>query len=230
MKYKERLSGEKPREKMKDKGVLALSNGELLSILLRTGNKDESVEELSNKILKEIGSINKLENISITTLTKINGIGLSKASTILAAIELGKRVLRKTQKNSKLTNTISIFEYYKNEFIGETQEKFFVLLYDTKLNLIERKELYKGTTNKIIISPAEVFQNAIKEGATSIIIMHNHPSGDTTPSKEDEELTKRIIESGKILDIEVIDHIIISPTSYFSFYENSIKNNPFHKI
>jgi len=230
MKYKERLSEEKPREKMKKIGVQSLSNGELLSILLRTGNKNESVEELSNKLLKEIGKIQKLNKTSLNTLTKINGIGLSKATTILAAIELGKRVLNNEKKKTKLDNTLKIFEHYKNDFIGEKQEKFFVLLYDTKLNLIEKKELYKGTIDCVHISPGEVFKDAIIESASSIIIMHNHPSGDTTPSKEDVELTKRIIGVGKLLKIEVLDHIIISPTSYYSFFEDSLKEFSLHKL
>lgn len=230
MKYKERLPEEKPREKMKASGASSLSNCELLSILLRTGNKSESVEELSNRLVKEMGNISKLANSSINTLTKIKGIGICKAATILAAIELGKRTLKKSNKNINLSNTKKIFEYYKNDFIGETKERFFVLLFDQKMHLIEKEELYKGTIKGLMISPGEVFKNAIKENATSIIIMHNHPSGDPTPSRADEELTMRIIESGKILDIEVLDHIIISPEKYYSFFENSLKDYPLHKI
>ena len=141
MKFKEKLKEEKPREKLKKLGITSLSNSELISILLRTGNKKESVEELSTRILKEIGGIHKINSLSLNMLTKINGIGISKASTILVAVELGKRILTNSSKKIKLNNTINIFNYYKNDFINEKQEKFFVLLYDSKYNLIEKKEI-----------------------------------------------------------------------------------------
>lgn len=232
MKYKERPKEEKPREKLKKYGVKALSNGELLAILLRTGNKTESVEDLSNRILKEIGNINKLNDMSINTLTKIKGIGLSKSATIIASIELSKRILKKETRNSRLNNTKKIFEHFRNDFIGETKEHFYILLYDAKLNLIESKELYKGTINSIDISYAEIFKEAIKESATSIVIMHNHPSGDTLPSNEDIELTKNIARLGQQLNIDLLDHIIISPNSYYSFFENrgSLIPREYHKL
>lgn len=231
MKFKEKLKEEKPREKLKKLGITSLSNSELISILLRTGNKKESVEELSTRILKEIGGIHKINSLSLNMLTKINGIGISKASTILVAVELGKRILTNSSKKIKLNNTINIFNYYKNDFINEKQEKFFVLLYDSKYNLIEKKEIYKGNIDSIgEVHPREIFKEAIKESATSIIIMHNHPSGDVTPSKEDIETTDRIIEAGILLGIEILDHIIISSKTYYSFYENRIKEKTIHKL
>lgn len=222
MKYKDKLDEEKPREKLKEYGVEYLTDVELLSILLRTGNKDYSVEELSNNILKEIGGLCNLKNVGINSLINIKGIKLSKASTILAALELGKRVY-KNKDRLKLTSTIDIFNYFRYEFIGLKQEKFYVLLFDTKMNLILKKEIGKGTLSEVAISPREVFNVAIKESASFIIIMHNHPSGDTTPSKKDIEVTNNMIETGKVVGINVIDHIIISENSYYSFYENSQK-------
>ena len=224
MKFKEKIEEDKPREKLKKKGITSLTDSEILSILLRTGNKEESVEELSIRLLKEIGGLHKLNNISFNMLTKIKGIKTSKASTILASVELGRRVVNKEHEKIKLNNSLKIFDYYKNDFIGESQEKFYVLLYDTKMNLIEKKELYKGTVDSVNVHPREVYKEAIKESASFIIVMHNHPSGDTTPSEEDVSVTKRLSKSGEIIGIKMLDHIIISASSYFSFYEESIKN------
>lgn len=224
MKFKDKLQEEKPREKLRKYGIESLTDSELLSILLRTGSKSESVDELSTKILKEIGGLKKLNEITLNNLTKIKGIKLSKASTILVSIELGKRLLKEDNKKVKLNNTIKLFEHYRNEFRGIKQEKFFVLLFDTKMNLIEKKELYIGTVDSVNVHPREVFKEAIKESATYIIVMHNHPSGDTYPSDEDIEITNRLIEAGKIMGIKVLDHMIISEYSYYSFYENSVKN------
>ena len=222
MKLKEQLENDKPREKLALVGVSYLTESELLSILLRTGSKNESVNELSTRILKEVGNINNLSQMSLTRLLKIKGVKLSKASTILATFELGKRVYKEKNKKIKLNNSTNIFNYFKNEFINIKQESFYILLYDTKMNLILKKEIYKGTIDSVTIHPREIFKEAIKESASFIIIMHNHPSGDTTPSKEDIEITNRLIQVGQIVGIKVLDHIIISNESYYSFYENSI--------
>lgn len=223
MKFKEKLKQEKPREKIKKMGVNTLSDSELIAVLLRTGNKEESVDELSTRLIKEIGGISKLNETSLNMLTKIKGIGLSKATTILVSIELSKRIFNKNESKLKLNNSEKIFNYFKNEFIGIKQEKFFVLLYDTKMNLIEKKELYKGTIDSVNIHPREIFKEAIKESASFIIVMHNHPTGDTTPSNLDIDITNKLIKAGEIIGIKVLDHIIISSSSYYSFYENSIR-------
>lgn len=225
MKLNEIIENEKPREKLINFGIKSLSNTELLSILLRTGSKEESVNVLSNRILKEIGSLNKLKNTSINRLNKIKGIKNAKSSTIVAAFELGRRAFKENQAKIKLDNPKKIFKYYKNDFYGELQEKFFVLLYDTKLNLIKKEELYKGTVDNITLHPREIFKSALLESATFIIIMHNHPTGDTTPSKEDIKFTNRLIEIGELMGIKILDHIIISHKNYYSFMENSSKSN-----
>jgi len=223
MRLKDLIKEDKPREKLMTLGAENLSDTELLSILLRTGSKEESVNILSNRILKEIGSLSKLKSASITRLNKIKGIKNAKACTIVAAFELGKRAFNTTDKKVKLNTPSKIFTYFKNDFFGELQEKFFVLLYDTKLNLIKKEELYKGTVDNVTIHPREIFKLALLESATFIIIMHNHPSGDTTPSKKDIEFTNRIIEIGELIGIKVIDHIVISYENYYSFMENSSK-------
>lgn len=224
MKYKDKLDEDKPREKLKINGVENLSDSELLSILLRTGNKESSVEELSNNIIKSIGGISNLKNVGLNTLTNIKGIKLSKASIILASVELGKRVFKKDSL-VKLTNSIQIYNAFRHEFIGLKQEKMYILLFDRKMNLILKKEIGRGTISEVSTGPREVFKEAIKESASFIILMHNHPSGDTTPSKEDIKLTNNMIKTGKIVGIDVVDHIIISENSYYSFYENSLNAN-----
>lgn len=219
MKLNEILDAEKPREKLKRLGVENLSDTELLSILLRTGSKEESVNILSNRILKEMGSLSKLKNASFTRLSKIKGIKSAKASTIVASFELGRRAFNEEEIKIKLNTPKKIFEYYKNDFYGELQEKFFVLLFDTKLNLIRKEELYKGTIDSVTIHPREIFKIAILESASFIVLMHNHPTGDTTPSEKDITLTKRLMEIGELIGIKVVDHIIISHKNYFSFME-----------
>lgn len=224
MKLKEIINNEKPREKLQKYGVENLTDSELLSIILRTGNKKESVNELSNRILKEIGGLSKLNSLNLSSLTKLDGIKLSKASTIISSFEMGRRVFNRSEDKIKLNTTTKIYNYYKNEFKGVTQERFYILLFDTKMQLIKRKTLYIGTVDSINVHPREIFKEAFLESASFIVLMHNHPSGDTTPSDKDIELTERIVSIGDLTGIKVVDHIIISSNSYFSFYENAHGN------
>ncbi len=220
MKINELIKEEKPREKLKILGVKYLSDSELLSIILRTGNKNESVNELSSRVLKEIGGVKYLKDMTINSLCKINGIKLSKASIILASFELARRCLE-VKDTLKLNDPLKIYEYIRSDYINIVQEKFTILLFDNKFNLINKKELYLGTDKGINISPREIFREALKESATKIVLVHNHPSGDVTPSKKDSEVTKLITDAGKLMDIEVIDHLIIGNNNYFSYKSNS---------
>lgn len=211
---------ERPRERLIKYGADNLSNEELLSIILRTGNKNVSVKMLSNEILKMINNITELKNITLNKLISIDGIGKVKATWLLASLELGKRVYYKNEKNDvKLNNTKKIFEYFKDIFINEKQENFYAIYLNAKSKLISYKLLFKGTINSSCVHPREVFKYAFLESAYSIIVMHNHPSGDSTPSKEDEEVTRALMQIGKIVAIPVIDHIIFGDENYFSFYE-----------
>ncbi len=221
MKFKEIIENEKPREKLKSLGVENLTDSELLAILLRTGNKDESVLELSMRLLKEASSLNKLSTMSINNLSKIKGIKLSKASIIVAAFELGRRSLKNIDKKVQLNNSEKIYNYFKNDFKNEKQEKFYVILFDNKMNLIKTKELFIGTLNKVDIHPREIFKEAIKESAAFFAVMHNHPSGDTSPSEEDIKTTVTLRDLGNTLGIKLVDHIIISYEGYYSFYDYS---------
>lgn len=222
VKIKEIPLNERPRERLINQGVEKLNNEELLSILLKTGTKDKSVKVLSDDILKKINNIKDLKNISIETLTSIKGIGEAKACFLLAAIELGKRINNTIDniKHIKITDAITIFEYYKNILSDEKQEYFYCIYLDTKNKIIKDKMLFKGTINESLVHPREVFKEAYLLSSSAIICVHNHPTGDITPSKNDILTTKQLKNVGELLGIRVLDHIIIGNNSYYSFLEN----------
>ena len=205
----------KPRERLKKNGVESLSDDELLAILLRCGTKELNAKELAIQIINNIG-INNLENATLEELSLIKGVKEVKAITILSAIEFGKRVLKKDIKKVKIDNTQIVYDLLKYDFINCYQEKFIVLFLDTKNNLISKDVIFVGTLSKSTIHPREIFKLAVKYSAASIILVHNHPSGNSTPSKNDIEITKRIKEVGNIIAIPVIDHIIIGYNNYYS--------------
>ncbi len=221
---KDIIKSERPRERLLEVGEKSLSNEELLSIILKTGTKNISVKDLSRKILNEIKDISNLKDMTYNKLIKIKGIGTVKAIEILASLELGRRVYyRNVKQKIKLNNTTLVFEHFKNLFIDETQENFYALYLNTKTELISYKLLFKGTINTSVVHPREIFKYAFLESANSIIVIHNHPSNNTTPSKEDIELTNKLFEIGNIMAIPIIDHIIIGIDNYYSFYENMHK-------
>ena len=223
MKLKELISEDTPRHKLLKKGALYLTDSELLAIILRTGNKSESVTELSNRILKRIGGVKNLKNMTINTLTQIEGIKLGKASSILASFELAKRAL-KNDEPIKFKNTIDMYNYIKNDFLYELQEKFIILLFDKQFKLIKKCEVFKGTIDAVNVYPREIFKEALKENASFIVLAHNHPGGEVMPSIQDDEITKILVKNGQLIGIKVIDHLIVTPNSYFSYYENAQKN------
>ena len=211
---------ERPRERLIKYGVENLSNEELLSIIIKTGTKDYSSKAISQILLNEIKDIKNLKDITLNKLTNIKGIGKVKAIELLASIELGKRVFEEEKKTQiKLNNSSLIYEYFKDKLKNEKQENFYAIYLDSKSNLISYKLLFKGTLNSSCVHPREIFKYAHLESAYSIIVIHNHPSGDPTPSKEDEKTTKSLIEIGKLMSIPVVDHIIFGKNKYFSFYE-----------
>ncbi|QVK20166.1 DNA repair protein RadC [Mycoplasmatota bacterium] len=218
MLIKEITRNERPRERANRYGIKSLSNNELLAVLLRTGTKDISAIEVGNNIINSIEDIKNLKGVTLEELTKIKGIGIAKAVTILASIELGKRVNR-DETSIKVITPRSVYNYLKHDFVGLKQEHFMCLYLDTKNNLISKKVIFIGSLNMSLVHPREIFKWAVKYSSASIILVHNHPSGDSTPSPQDIEVTKKIINSGKIIGISVIDHIIIGNDSYLSLNE-----------
>ena len=215
---------ERPRERLINYGVSNLSNEELLSIILRCGTKNKSVRELSFDILNEFKSINNLKDATLNKLMKINGMGISKSMVIVSIIELYKRIYLKDMNESKkiLNNSNEVYEHTKYLFDGKKQELFYCLYFNTKQQLIGENLLFIGTVNKSVTHPREIFKYAYIYSASSIIMVHNHPSGDTLPSKEDITLTNSLKEIGLLNGIPIIDHIIIGNNNYFSFYKNNM--------
>ena len=225
MKLKELPKMELPRERLIKYGASNLSNEDLLSIIIRIGSKDKNVKELSNEILSKIKNINNLNDLSLNEITNINGVGITKAVTILAAIELGKRVYNTNiEDRVVLNNTDMVNKYFAPLIAKEKQENLLVILLDNKNRLISYKIMYKGTSTYSLVSPKEIFNYAVKERADRLIIMHNHPSGIINPSDADIELTNQINMSGKIIGIPLVDHLITNGENYYSFYEELTKN------
>ena len=224
MKLKELPVTELPRERLINNGVENLTNEELLSIILRTGTKNMNVKEVSNNILSSIKSINDLSNIDLYELSKIKGVGIVKAVSLKASIELGKRVTNIEINNlMKLNNADIIHDTFKSLFIGLKQEKLLAIYLDNKKRLINYKVVTIGTKDQTMFHPRDIIYNAIKCNASGIIIMHNHPSLDITPSNADIEMTNILISSCNIVGIPLLDHLITNTKNYYSFFkENSL--------
>ncbi len=222
MKLLEIPISERPRERLLSEGCDKLSNEELLSIILKTGTKNKSVKDLSLEVLKEYGSISNLKNISFGQLLRIKGIGKVKAIELIATIEIGKRIFlcNNVKNNKRLTSSKDIWEATKYLFYGKKQEYFYCLYFNNKQELIERKLLFMGTINRSVVHPREVFKEAYLHSASSIVCLHNHPSGDVMPSREDIRFTRNLVEIGRMQGIPVVDHIIVSDNNYYSFYES----------
>lgn len=212
---------ELPREKAKKIGFSALSNVDLLSILLRTGTKNCSVKDLAVDILTEANGLKGLNDMRISKLSSIRGVGEVKAITLLAAIELGKRSMKKEDKKRiQIRESKDVYYYYSYLFESEKQEKFFVLFLNSKNEVLDSKVIFMGTANQSLVHPRDIFQEAISNNAVKILCVHNHPTGNINPSLEDENITKILIEAGNILKIPVIDHIIFGNKNYYSFLEH----------
>lgn len=220
LKIREMNIDEKPREKLLKRGVKSLSNSELIAILIRIGNKNDNAITLSSKLLKNTSNgIRGLREMSIEEMCGFEGIGISKATIIKAAIELGERISDYRPNKYKISNPWDVYLYYMEELRYLKKEVFKVILLNTKNEIITDINVSIGTLNSSIVHPREVFVGAIKKSANSVILMHNHPSGDPFPSAEDINITKRLKKSGDIIGIEVLDHIIIGDGIYYSLKE-----------
>ncbi len=219
MRIKDLLKIDRPREKLLKYGVNKLSTAELLAIILGSGAKGENVVGVAKKVLNKINT-EDLDKVTLKNLTFIKGIGLIKASQIIACIELGKRIL-KGKKAIFVMSPKEIFLELKD--IRGSKKEYFVTFYlDIRNQIIRKETISIGTLNASLVHPREVFEPAIRNLAAQIILAHNHPSSDPQPSSEDLEITKKLIESGKLLGIEVIDHVIVCETEYFSLKENKM--------
>lgn len=217
---------DRPRERIKLLGPESLSDEELFAIIIKTGTREASAKLLASKLLAKVGGIQKVTKLNYKELTKIKGIGDAKACTLLAIIEISKRINKEvvSLQNIKITNSKLVYKYYKDILSDKKQEYFYCLYLDSKKKVIADKLLFIGTLNKSIVHPREIFKEAYQLSASSIICIHNHPSGDIKPSIEDIEITKQLVEIGKMQGIPIIDHIIVGHDKYYSFYENNLLN------
>jgi len=220
-KIKELPKHEQPREKLIEKGVENLKDRELMAILLRTGTKGKDVLKVSEEILCKFPK-KKLLSLDFKELSKIKGIGEGKACLLLAAFELTKRALEVEDNNLSTINSAKDTVAQLQELRTAMKEHFVVLYLNAKNQLIYKETISIGTLNASLIHPREVFEPAIKNLTVQIIIAHNHPSGDTEPSTDDIAITKRLVESGKILGIEIIDHVIITKNDFLSFKDKNL--------
>lgn len=214
---------ERPREKLLRYGAETLSNNELLAIILRTGTKQENIVSLCGRIISECGGLNGLLSSSAEQFKNLKGIGNAKATQLLALTEISKRFRSfKSGEEYKITSPKDIAEYLMEEMRYLKKEYLKLIMLNTKNVIISIKDISIGNLNTSIVHPREVFYEAIRKCSASVVICHNHPSGDPAPSKEDVNITIRLKECGKLLGIEVLDHIIIGNGSYVSLKEKGM--------
>lgn len=223
------IADERPREMLVKHGAENLSSVKLLAILLRTGNEGESAEDLARKILNNFGSLRALDSASISDLCRIEGVGIAKATQIKAALEIGKRLMReKAEKKKKIKNAVDVIDYvcsYYSPYLRDAKKEFFnVILLDSGNKPIKNLEISKGGLETSVVDIREILREVSKEGAASIILVHNHPSGEAEPSAEDIKVTERIASACRLVGVRVLDHIIIGKNreDYVSFLERRL--------
>jgi DNA repair protein RadC len=213
---------ERPRERLVQFGEQVLSTQELLQLILGRGIAGESVAVTAQKLLSQFGSLQKLAEASIEELSLIKGIGLAKAAQIKAVFEIGRRLSNQTPsyKSKEFTDPKKVYRLIKSKLKDYHKEHFYIIVLNSKNWSVA--EVSIGSLNASIVHPREVFAEAIKNKAASVIFVHNHPSGDPEPSEGDLVMTKRLVEAGKILDIEIIDHVIITKDKFLSMKQKGI--------
>jgi len=218
MKITELAPENRPRERLQKEGAQALSPAELLAVILKSGTKKENILEISNRLIARHG-LQNLSNCSLEQLQQQYGIGPARASQIIALFELCKRV-KYTQEKKKISCAKDAAELYLHKTQSLQKENFMAIYVDTKNNIIAEETITIGILNSSLVHPREVFHGAIRHLAHAVIVLHNHPSGDPEPSAEDLEITKNLAKSGKLLGIQLLDHIILGKDSWWSWSES----------
>jgi len=212
-----------PRERLALHGVRALSDAELVELLVRTGDRHRSAESLSRSLLDVFGDVSCLSGASLLCLESVPGLGPAKASSLCAAFELSRRVAtRSLERGELIRGPTHVQRHFEQRLPVARQESFFALLLDGRHRLMGELQVSLGTLTASLVHPREVFREAIRAAAAAIVIVHNHPSGDPSPSEEDREVTMRLVEAGELVGIRVLDHVIISEGGYFSFSEGGL--------
>jgi DNA repair protein RadC len=227
LKIREMPQEERPREKLAALGPAALTSPELIAILLRTGVKGANVVEVARQLLEKYGSLTELSRCNVDELSKIRGIGFAKAVQLVAAFGLGQRLAHETLSKQKIDSPELVSELVGAEMRMLRKESLRVILLDTRFHLIRVQEISTGSVNESIAHPREIFHPAVASSAFAVIVVHNHPSGDPSPSQSDHSLTRRLAEAAELLQIKLLDHIIIGAPAdgsagYFSFKEAGV--------
>lgn len=217
---------ERPRERLLNLGAHALSTAELLAIIVKTGGREKSAIALARELLTHFSGLKEMEDASPAEFHSLKGIGGAKIAQMKAAFELGRRLMQKgkgmVMEESPFKNSREVYEYYRPRFFGLKKERFLCSLLDSKNRVFRETVISEGTLTSSLVHPREVFRYAIKEAAASVLFVHNHPSGDPDPSRDDIEITKRLVETGRVIGIQVLDHIVISDGRYVSLMEKGL--------
>jgi len=221
MKIKDITKSQRPREKFKLLGAESLSSAELLAIIIRTGTRKENVVLMCQRILSSF-PLEKISELSIKELCSINGVGETKALQIKSIFEINKRINLVKNNIKKINSAKDVFDLMSSILFDKKQEHFYVLHLNSKNEVISFKLIAIGTLNSVVIHPREIFKEAIRESAQSIILVHNHPSGDCSPSLEDKEITSKLEKASELIGIDLLDHIIIGREKWFSFDDEGI--------
>lgn len=216
-------AGERPRERMRHAGPAALSTAELLAILLRTGTHTENVVSLASRLLVQSGGLAGLARASWSELCAYQGVGEAKAAQLKAALELGRRLLAlQPQDRPVVASPRDVALLVQSEMEALDQEELKVLLLNTKKQVLGIQTVYRGSVSNAVIRAAEVFRPAVRENCPCLIVVHNHPSGDPTPSAEDIQVTRHLAVAGRLLDIELLDHVILGQGRFVSLKEQQL--------
>ncbi len=214
---------ERPRERLRNRGAANLSTSELMAILLRTGLEGENVVSMSSRLLSVVGGLQGLSRAAYEDLCDLKGISDAKACQLLAGIELGRRVSALEPNSApRIGSPADIAALYMPEMSAFDREHMRVVMLNTKNQVVGTEELYIGSVNAALVRPAEVFTAAVRRNLPAIMVVHNHPSGDPTPSPEDVRLTGQLVEAGRLLDVELVDHVVIGQGKYVSMREKKL--------
>lgn len=216
-------ASDRPRERLAELGAQALNNAELIAILLRVGVQGENAVQMAQRILNDLGGLHGLHRASFVEMSALHGLGTAKTSQIKAAIELGRRlVMEEPEERPAIHSPADAAELVRYEMGALEQEHLRVILLDTRNKVTSIEKLYVGSLNASTVRVAEVFRPAIQRCAAAVIVVHNHPSGDPTPSPEDVSLTRALVQAGKLLDISVLDHLVIGHNRWISLKERGL--------
>jgi DNA repair protein RadC len=227
LKIREMPKDDRPREKLANRGASALSDAELIAILLRTGVVGANAVEVARQLIAQYGSLDTLSRCTVQELAKIKGIGFAKATQLVAAFGLGQRLAREVFSRRKVDTPETVYELLGPELRALHKESLRIILLDTRYNLVRIEEVSLGSVNESIAHPRDVFRPALIYSAYAVVVAHNHPSGDPSPSQADHSLTRRLREAAELLQIKLLDHVIIGAPAdgrlpYFSFKEAGV--------